>query len=84
MDKILSIVGFISILLFFIGMNKINYRKAIKTRRIRQSHQTDSDNLLNPVPPSITFDKLFKSPSVWISDFGGVMSKQDYKKTKRV
>jgi hypothetical protein len=80
MDKILSIVGFISILLFFIGMNKINYRKSIKTKKFRKIlTTTDSEELVNPTPPSITFDKMFKSPSIWIGDFGGVISKQDYR-----
>jgi hypothetical protein len=84
MDKILSIVGFISILLFFIGMNKMNYIKSIKTKKFRKIlTTTDSEELVNPTPPSVTFDKMFKSPSIWIGDFGGVISKQDYKKTSR-
>ena len=77
MDKILSVIGFISIILFFVGMNKINYRKSIKTRKYRKIlTTTDSEELVNPTPPSITFDKMFKNPSVWMGDFGGVIGKE--------
>ena len=54
MDKLLSIIGFISIILFFVGMNKINYRKSIKTKKFRKIlTTTDSEELVNPTPPTV-------------------------------
>jgi hypothetical protein len=71
MDRIISIFGIFSIIIFFIGLGKLNYKKLNEKKKIKVIlTRTSTEEIINPTPPSITFDKLFSLPSVWIGDFG--------------
>ena len=71
MDRIISIFGIFSIIIFFIGLGKLNYKKLNEKKKLKVIlTRTSTEELVNPTPPSITFDKLFSQPSVWIGDFG--------------
>jgi len=71
MDRIISIFGIFSIIIFAIGLGKLNYKKLNEKKKLKVIlTRTSTEELINPTPPSITFDKLFSQPSVFIGDFG--------------
>ena len=71
MDRIISIFGIFSIIIFFIGLGKLNYKKLNDKKKLKVIlTRTSTEEIINPTPPSITFDKLFTQPSIWIGDFG--------------
>jgi hypothetical protein len=81
MDRIISILGIFSIIMFFIGLGKLNYNKLNKVKKFKTIvTRTSTDELVNPTPPSITFNKLFSKPSVWIGDFGEATKNKNYYK----
>ena len=62
MDRIISILGIFSIIMFFIGLGKLNYNKLNKVKKFKTIvTRTSTDELVNPTPPSITFNKLFSN-----------------------
>jgi len=82
MERIISIFGLLSIIMFVIGLSKLNYKKINAKKKFKTiMTRTTSEELVNPTPPSITFDKLFNQPSVFIGDFGqATKNKQFYRK----
>ena len=85
MDRIISILGLISIMMFVIGIWKFNYKKINAKKKFKTIlTRTSSEELVNPTPPSITFNKLFTQPSIWIGDFGqATKNKKFYDKKKK-
>jgi hypothetical protein len=84
MDRIISICGILCIVMFVLGLGKLNYKKLNDQRKFRTIlTRTTDEELINPTPPSITFDKLFSQPSVWIGDFGQATNNKDYYRKKK-
>jgi len=84
MERIISILGLISIMMFILGIWKFNYKKVNAKKKFKTIlTRTSSEELVNPTPPSITFNKLFTQPSVFIGDFGqATKNKKFYQKKK--
>ena len=84
MDRIISILGLLSIFMFAIGLWKFNYKKVNAKKKFKTIlTRTSSEELVNPTPPSITFNKLFTQPSVFIGDFGRATKNKNFYRKKK-